>query len=137
MERDVGAYAGFTVIGLQGFTHVHQGQAQLPDFLAADRLRHEADDEWLQGVAQLQHVLQARGGHRAVVGLLIAETGLEYDDAFARHRTHQAKGFQDDDRFTQAWAADTQLFGQLALPRQHFAGAPLTTGQCGPKFFYD
>ncbi|MNP24225.1 hypothetical protein D3C76_1169730 [compost metagenome] len=109
----------------------------MPDFLAADGLGHETDYERLQGVAQLQHVFQARCGHRAVVGLAIAETGLEHDDAFARHRTHQAKGFQDDDRLTQARAADTQLFGQFTLPRQHFAGAPLTSGQSGPKFFHD
>ncbi|MNC23548.1 hypothetical protein D3C75_715770 [compost metagenome] len=136
MERNVGVYAGFTVIGLQGFAHVHQGQAQLPDFLAADGLRDEADDEWLKGVAQLQHVFQARCGHRVVMGLAVGEIGFEHHHAFARHRAHQPEGFQNDDGFTQARTADTQLFGQFTLPRQHFAGAPLTSGQSGPKFFY-
>ncbi|MNQ96160.1 hypothetical protein D3C85_1117530 [compost metagenome] len=136
VERDVGIHAGFTVDGFQGFAHVHQGQAQLPDFLAADGLRHEADDERLEGVAQLQHVFQARCGHCTVIRLAVDEIGFEHHHAFARHRTHQTEGFQDDDGFTQARTADTQLFGQFTLPRQHFAGAPLTSGQSGPKFFY-
>jgi hypothetical protein len=62
---------------------------------------------------------------------------VEYDYAFAWHRAYEAKGFQDDHRFTQARAADAQLFGQFALTRQHVAGAPLATSQCGAEFFYD
>ncbi|MNG28491.1 hypothetical protein D3C84_1137600 [compost metagenome] len=69
--------------------------------------------------------------------LAVGGIGLEHHHAFARHRTHQAEGFQDDHRFAQARTTDAQLFGQFALPRQHFAGAPLTTGQRGPKFFHD
>ncbi|MNL63719.1 hypothetical protein D3C87_1878790 [compost metagenome] len=109
----------------------------MADFLAADGLRHQANDERFEGVAQLQHVFQARRGHRTVMRLAVSEIGFQHHHALARHRAHQAEGFQNGDRFTQARAADAQLFGQLALPGQHFTGAPLTTGQRGPKFFYD
>ncbi|MCY1314147.1 hypothetical protein D9M70_647560 [compost metagenome] len=85
----------------------------------------------------MQNVFQARPGHCAVVALAVAEIRVQHHHAFARHGAHQAKGFQDDDGFAQARAADAQLFGQFTLPREHFAGAPLTAGQCGPKLFYD
>lgn len=85
----------------------------------------------------MQHVFEAGAGHCTVVALAVVELCVEYHHAFARHRAHEAEGFQDDHRFTQARATDAQLFGQFALARQHVAGAPLTPGEGGAEFFHD
>jgi len=106
MEVDIGVHAGFGIADIQRFAHVHQGQAQLADFLAADRLGHQADDERFEGVAQLQDVLEAGIGH-GVARLRLADAGFQHDHAFARHGAHQAEGLQHDYRFAQARAADT------------------------------
>ncbi|MNN40923.1 hypothetical protein D3C81_1550140 [compost metagenome] len=136
VEGNIGIEPGFAVVVFQGIAHVHQGQAQLADFLAADRLCDQTDNERLKGVAQLQHVFEAGTGDCTVMALAVAELRVEYDYAFAWHRAYEAKGFQNDHRFAQARAADAQLFGQFALSWQHLTGAPLTPGQRGPKFFY-
>ncbi|MNN46940.1 hypothetical protein D3C81_1613410 [compost metagenome] len=85
VEGDVGVDPGFAVLGLKGFAHVHQGQAQLADFLAADRLGHQADDKRLQGVTQLQDVFQAGLRHPGLCLGALSQVGIEHQHTFARH----------------------------------------------------
>ncbi|MNN82161.1 hypothetical protein D3C81_1990650 [compost metagenome] len=107
----------------------------MADFLAADGLGDQADNERLKGVAQLQDILEAGAGHAVVADGRLAEVGFQYHHAFAGHGAHQAEGFQDDHRFAQAGATDSQLFSQFALPGQHLARAPLPARQGAAKLF--